>query len=115
MNNYCQNKVEKQPKPCFIFLLSVLGFNCYDKCFRQSWPSCSKKGTWQLPNPNNLTTKFRRYVFTTGKKLVAYFLPHQIFNDTITGSPWYPTKNLNFCVFMCFSNPVSVCNILNIE
>ncbi|XP_052769222.1 uncharacterized protein LOC128209289 isoform X2 [Mya arenaria] len=25
----------------------------------------NKKGTWQLPNPNNLTTKFRRYVFTT--------------------------------------------------
>lgn len=35
--------------------------------FRQNWPQLKKNGTWLLPNPDNLTTKFRRYVFTTGK------------------------------------------------
>lgn len=48
--------------------------SCY---FRPNLQPFNKKGTWQLPNPNNLTTKFRRYVFTTGKswsfKLYKWF------------------------------------------
>ncbi|XP_053405985.1 uncharacterized protein LOC123535213 isoform X2 [Mercenaria mercenaria] len=36
-----------------------------DPVSRPNLPLFNKKGTWQLPNPNNLTTKFRRYVFTT--------------------------------------------------
>ena len=57
----------------FIYWLFVSHFtkNCLligsNYFCRQSWPSCNKKGTWQLPNPNNLTNKFRRYVFTTGR------------------------------------------------